>query len=252
MEEVQWLAVDQVAPAAAVFQAPRRQVPVGDVERGVAEDVDSRPESGRQVDPPLVDEAALLGFVEAVVLEALRPPVEQRVRRLPSPEGDEAEVVRAGDEDVLFARLATVAGERRGEVRRQDHIVAQRPPDDLLEGVEDLDVRVEVDDRVHPRPFQQGSQQPRLDRGRELHHVVGGGHSRRIGRPILSIVSSSNGSSAGSMKPVGIVDDEDAAVAVRMDLLERLGEHACVRDVVPRDDRADVHPARPVLEGTSG
>ena len=60
-----------------------------------------------------------------------------------------------------------------------------RAPVDLLERGEDPDVRVEIGDRVDPGPRQQVPQQPRLDRGRELHHVVGGGHPLGIGQADL-------------------------------------------------------------------
>ena len=93
VEEAQRLAIYEVVRT-VYFQPPGWQVPVGDVEGRVPEDIDPRPNPRREVDPALVDEAALVGIVETVVLESLRPPVEQGVSRLAVAEADEAQVCR--------------------------------------------------------------------------------------------------------------------------------------------------------------
>jgi hypothetical protein len=156
VEKAKRRTVDLVA-IAVDFQLAGRQIPVGDVEPRVAEDVYARPNPRRQVDPALVDEATLLGVVEAVVLESLRPPVEQRVTCLAAVEADESQVVGAGDKDVLFARLAVVAGKGCGDVGDEDHTVRAGAAVDLLDRVEEPNVRVEVGDRLDLWSLQQVS-----------------------------------------------------------------------------------------------
>src|SRR5665213_1077669 len=65
--------------------------------------------------------------------------------------------------------------------------------------------------------------------------------SSNSGQPISDGFRSVNCSSLGVYVLVISIDDEHKALAVWMVFCKRAGEHACVRQVVLRDDRADVH-----------
>ncbi len=241
VEEAERLPVDEVASPRPRLEPAHRQVPVGDVVGGVAEDVGPRPDSRHEIDPALVDETPFVGFDQAVVLEPLRPPGEQLVGDLAVAERDEAEVVGAGDQDVLFGGLAAVAGEGRGEVGGEDDTVLAGQAGDLLDRVGDPDVGIEIGDGLDPVAIQEVAQEPGLDRGRELGHVVGSGHLLRIGKADLVDPDQLEGLLARLEIALELVDDQNRAAPVRVVGFERLSQDPGLRYIVLRDNGADVH-----------
>ena len=90
VDELQGLAVDRVA-ARAVLECSGVEVPVGDVDATIAQHLDVEVVDG-QVQPPLVDETqrVCVGVMDAVVHEALPPPVKERA--CAPPDGEKAAV----------------------------------------------------------------------------------------------------------------------------------------------------------------
>jgi hypothetical protein len=108
------------------FEPAAVKVPVGDVVRLVTQQRRRGKEAWYEVDPPLVDHQALNWTDPTVVSQALLPPREQTLRVRPLPQGDEAEVVCARDEDVLLARTLAVQRDRLEQVRDQDNLGAEQ------------------------------------------------------------------------------------------------------------------------------
>ena len=90
---------------------------------------------------------------------------------------------------------------------------------------------------------EQMAQEPRLYRGGELEHAVATGHG--LERLTADVPWTENRERLVVWVDVALqlVDDEHGEPPVGMVAGERVGQHPGVREVVLRDDRADVHGA---------
>ena len=239
VEQLERHAVDEPAPVALLDRA-RGEVPVGDVEAGVAQHIEIVGHPRHQVDPALVDEEAALGVDDAVALEPHAPPVEQLVGERRRADADEAEVVGARDQDVLLVGLAPVARHRVGEVRVEHEPVVAHRLEHLVQRRVQAHVRVEVDRAVaglreHP------AQEPRLHGRRELEHAV---HDRHALEAVdVELVDADHVERLLRRVDVAldVVDDQDLEAQIRVLLGQRSPEHPRVGEVVLRDDRPDLH-----------
>ncbi len=121
------------------------EVPVGHVAAGVAEDVDAGEEAGGEVHPFLIDEEAGAAFAEAEGEAAALPPGEEGIGG--GGDGEEAEVVGAVVEEVLFGGVEVVV-DGGGDVGGEDGVVGFEGLEDGSERGVDGDVGVEVDEAV--------------------------------------------------------------------------------------------------------
>ena len=168
VEELQGQPVHLVGPGAD-GQVAMVEVPIGHVAAGVAGD-DAVEDPGHEVDPSLIDEAHVAGIDIALTPEALHPEVQEGERRLSHP--DEAEVVDSGGQYGRLRRHLAVVWHRSRHVGGEDDAVLLGPCGDVFQPMEDLDVRVDVQNRCEV-PAEEGGQEPRLHRRGELHHRIG-------------------------------------------------------------------------------
>ena len=127
----------------------------------------------------------------------------------------------------------------------ENHAVLAGAVVDLLDRTEDPDVRVEVGDGFDPWTLQQVSQQPWLDCRRELHHVIGRRHTLRVVNADFMDRKDLEGLLSAIKLTGRVIDDQYAASAIRVGSFERLSENPGMRGVIPRDNRADIHPGSP-------
>ena len=125
-------------------RAPLVEVPVRDIQRGVAQDVGCVVGRG-EIDHALVDMQSFLDRHDAVASQVRVPPVEEGPRL--RSDRDEAQVEDSGFCYVLLSRTSTVRGDRGKAVRREDDAVLARERGDVVKRREHLDVRIEVENR---------------------------------------------------------------------------------------------------------
>ena len=236
VEEPKWRAVDRPAARLVDLQQALVEVPVRHVAGGVPADRVLE-EDGYCIDPTLVGEVPLTLLRESVQAGPLHPVVEERIC-IPA-DRDEPEVELTAGHDRLFANVQAVAWHRLGEVGGERDLPLLGQLEEVVERSEHLDVGVEVHHRALAT-IEQLPEQERLERGRELHDVVVGGHSeevvalqrkalgaedlaREVGEPVLGCR----------------VDEQDGDRDVRMMRRERLDEQQHGGGVVARRDRAE-------------
>jgi hypothetical protein len=224
-------------PSSFLSQATLIDVPVGDVESRISEDREVEHLLG-DVDPTLVDEEASGDVDDALTAQARVPPLEKGAARLA--DGDESEVVRAGNEDAALVREAAVGFQGRQQMRGQDHSLVRRRRDPFQRR-RDQHVRIEVERRPLAL-IQEIPEKQRFQRGRELEHRVHRRHrvelrERRVQRIEPNDVEWLG---AGLDHLVEIVDHEHPHARPVMQR-ERPGQHACKRKIVTGDDRPSEH-----------
>ncbi len=191
-----------------------------------------------EIDPALVDEPPAVGLDYTFSGDALHPPVEKTLCVIASADSQETEVVHPRDEDRVLGQLVGLTPGGVGDVRRQHDAVLAGELLDLVERSVDLDVGVEVGGDV-PAVREQPPEQPRLHCGRELEDVVDHRHP-----PELLVVEPDLRRKEGleglpfSARRSRRVDHEHREARIGMMDQERLGEHAGMRQIVSRDDRA--------------
>ena len=250
VEEAQGGVGDHPLALGGAADRPGVQVPVGDVEAGVSQEVKVRGHTGNQVDPTLVDEETPLGVQDAVGLQALSPPVQELVGELPRLHADEAEVVCAGDEDVLLAWAPAVARHWAEVVRREDELVLMHAREDIMEWRVDPHVGVEVDRSVVLAVGGHPAEQPRLDGRGQLQDVVQRAHRLESLYTHVARAEDREGLLVRAQVTGGLVDHQHVEVVLGMVGSERAGEHPGVGRIVLCDDGADVHGA--AGKGTRG
>ena len=118
MEKTEGPSVDFVA-GANTGDLALPDVPIGQVEAGIAKDGYTFKEAGYEVDPALIDEESFGQVDDTLIVELLLPPLEEAPGFGGAAETDEAKVVDARAKDVELAGLSVVL-ERGGEMRSQD------------------------------------------------------------------------------------------------------------------------------------
>ncbi len=239
VEEAQRPALDRVALRGRPEVADG-QVPPGDVDRGVDQDVVVEV-ARHEGNPALVDELAALRIDDAVAGKPPGPPVEKGRRA--RADSDEAEVEDARvEQDALDVGEPAIERQWVLEVRRQHDVVGRGELGDVVQRGEDLDVRVEVGHRVRA-VRQQRPQQEGLYRGGQLHHRVRGGHPAEL----LGAEARRLGADRGDpgvhpvRKPAIGVDHQGCEGSSRVVLQKALREDRGLPQVVAGDDRAGVH-----------
>ena len=166
------------------------------------------------------------------------PPLEKALRA--GADADESEVEDPGAQHRQVADLEAVIGYGREHVRREDDAPVGCQAREIVDGVEHLDIGVEVQDRV--RAFrQQTLQQQRLHRRRQLGDVVQEGLPpplRRVGDDVFEPERSKQ---AGVRRLGGAVDHQHRDLGLRMYGGEGLREDPRVRQVIAGDDGAGLH-----------
>ena len=93
---------------------------------------------------------------------------------------DKAEVVDPGGQDGRLGRHLAVVWHRSRHVGGEHDAVLLGFCGEVLQRMEDLDIRVYVEDRSEA-PAEQGSQEPRLHRRGEFHYRIGSRHFVQVG-----------------------------------------------------------------------
>src|SRR6266516_1649878 len=131
-------------------------------------------------------------------------------------------------------------------MRGQDDSVLVRERRSFRDRAKDLDVGIEVDDRL--ASLEQMAEEPGLDGRGELDHVVDRGHAPELGLVEVEVL--------GQEDFVGLwrmwawaVDDERAEGRARVVRRKGLGEYTRLRRVVAGDDCAGLHGHWPGASG---
>jgi hypothetical protein len=235
VEEAQRSPVDQDSIALERENA-MRQIPVGDVVPGILEN-GGLEERRREIDPALVDKEAAGRVVETVAPEPPAPPGKKRSRRLGG-EREKAEVVHAGEQEIAIVGTLAVLRQRLRHMRSQDHPVRQGQGPKRTERVEDLDVRIEIED--HRRAAREEMlERPRLHGRGQLGDVVDGRHrvevGRRIERKLIGVDDLERRLRMNGV--IRIVEEHDLQAGTRIVTGQTGREHARVREIVACHDR---------------
>ncbi len=175
VEEAQRPAVDEV-PIAFVRHVSRVQIPIRDVVAFLLQDVVLE-ESRHQVDPALIGDHHARDIVQRVTPRRRPPPLEKRQRL--GAHRDEPEIVGAGGKDDVHVDSAVVSRERVRGVRRQHNAVLTGERRDFVEGIEDANIRIEVDHFCGAR-CQHRAEKERLDGRRQLRDLVDASESAHL------------------------------------------------------------------------
>ena len=215
------------------------EVPVREVELGITHDREIREEPWREIKPPLIHEIPPRRINAAVAAEPVRPPVQESLHLRPGGQRDVAEVVDAGDHHVDLTGAPAVLGDRLGVVGDEDDAVRGGSLLERLQRTEDLDVRIQVGDRL-ARLREQVAQQPGLDRRGEFQHRVTQRHvDERVAPDVLGRQDVERFLRRVDV-PGEVVDDERRETSSWMDDGKGSSEDSSMRQIILGDDGADV------------
>ncbi len=229
-------AVDAIV-AVAVLHVTVRQIPVRDVASRIAQH-EVREIARHQIDPALIDEVAVLDGVEALAPQPLRPPIEKR--RALETDADEAEVVRAGDQEIALRRHEAVARQRFHRVRIDQDAVRVRELAEIEERREDLDVGIEIQNRL-VEAREQILKRPRLERRRQLDDVVDRGHPMKLRLVAEREIGGQNHVGEIELRRRIAVDQHDRKAQAVMGLRQRFREHARKGEITLSADGENAH-----------
>src|SRR3990172_4631775 len=171
MKKIQWFPVAEPAAFPPVDTAAV-QVPIRDVVARIFFHVNVLEHWKRKVDEPLVDEIPFPVVDDALVPHFPRPPIQKPFHVPASSYPDEAEVEHAAFHDVTVVRKFAVFGIIHVEVGGKHDVLGGQQGEQLPEGIQDQDIRVQVDDFTDIRFGQEEPKEKWFHRGGEFRHIV--------------------------------------------------------------------------------
>ena len=240
VREDQRLAVHGEARRRGAADLPVRQVPVGQVAAGVAQDQRPGDEGRRHVHPALVGEHVAWDVHPAVRQQPVRPPARQPRPVRIVPQAEEAEVIDAGFHDREIVGVPAVL-QRLRVVRGQHAAMVLQAGPCLLQGRGDEDVGVKVDDPVEALA-EQVQEHGRLHGRVQLHYVVPQRHVGEAG-DAAGVGLQQAGGEVQAGEVLRRVHQDDEAGGVGMVVPHGLHQRRGIGDVVGGDDGED-GPAR--------